>query len=810
MVDSSIFFDVLSIAIVLTFAIWSLTQKHRAPKKLWAVCGIYILFYLEYRCIGCGNDILVPFRLKILHGAKYADIVPIGMIWYLITACKQNAKDEANGSLSSNTLYFEDDVRADDLLGRREQAEILASLIRTEYRNTENAVGIAITGEWGSGKSTFLCYLDEALSDCIRVKFDPWAEKSNDVVANLLDRIESEISKNDAYLGRVFRRYAQKVNVTNVTGWFPLLVLTVRNLFDSETEVDRRNKLTYAFRKQKNPIVVFIDDSDRLPNNQFLETISIIRGIANFPNLVFIVAFDQKRANHKLSDYGGADFMCKLFNVIHPLQPINESVMVNELVNNVSTILASGCDDLESLQKIVRGVFSAISVKGYIPTLRELKRFCNVVKKDYSLIRDTEIYHFVDVRQWLLIELLKFTDITTYTMLSASPDTYLMKENRFGITSPYYKLKEDAVFSIQQSPQLLNKLFPSQDYLNQDSVLISNPCYFSLYFDCKFPDNYITSNFAEQYEISATDSREVCVSKANALKTFIHEYWPAHINTNIESVVSEILKTYPIELLYPVLEQIACEYKANRKCAEYGELNDRDAYRKYAKIVKAHQYLSVLSFIRMEDLCDVKDKKAADDSGILKSENPIILCALFNDQIKNWEYSGRLGSDFYLFELLNRLVSERDYQNIIWIVADCVSADLQEKFLEEYLKIHLLDSLPFMLRWTKGRKTGQRLIYADIPAFEGLFLSYTGFKASLAKFKWNKTYSDELLDELLRLVGLCNFIGTNSEYFASTNFPILESYLLESHDTMIENNLNSDTFWSDGDRIEQVLEYRFA
>jgi hypothetical protein len=385
-----------------------------------------------------------------------------------------------------------------------------------------------------------------------------------------------------------------------------------------------------------------------------------------------------------------------------------------------------------------------------------------------------------------------------------------MKENRFGITSPYYKLKEDAVFSIQQSQQLLNKLFPSQDYLNQDSVLISNPCYFSLYFECKFPDNYITSNLAEQYEIFATDSREVCVSKANALKAFIHEYWPVYINTNIESVVSEILKTYPIELLYPVLEQIACEYKANRKCAEYRELNERDAYRKYAKIVKAHQYLSVLSFIRMEDLCDFKDKKAADDSGILKSENPIILCALFNDQIRNWEYSGRLGSDLYLFELLNRLVSEKDYQNIIWIVADCVSADLQEKFLEGYLTIHLLDSLPYMLRWTKDRKTGQRLIYADIPAFEGLFLSYTGFKASLAKFKWNKTYSDELLDELLRLVGLCNFIGTNSEYFASKNFPILESYLLESHETITENNLNSDTFWSDGDRIEQVLEYRFA
>lgn len=809
-VESSIFFDVISIAIVLTFILWIFTQSHYAPKKLCAIFGLYILFYLEFRCIGDGDNTLVPFKLTILHYAKYADIVPFLMLFYLITARKKNDKLDAIDCKSLSSLYFEDDVMVDDLLGYRKQAQILATLIRTEYSNTKNAVGIAVTGEWGYGKSTFLCYMENELSDCISVKFDPWTENSNSIANDLLDRIETEISKKDYNLGRIFRSYAKEVNVTNITGWFPLFILAVRNAFYHEIETDRRNELTCALRKQKNPIVVFIDDSDRLPSNQFLETISIIRGLVNLPNLVFIVAIDQTRASQKLSDYGGADFMSKLFNVIHPLQPISENIIVNELVKNISAILAYNCDDISSLQTIVYDVFSTISIKNYVPTLREMKRFCNVVEKDFSLFKNAEKYHFLDVRQWLIIELLKYTDISTYSMLAVSPEFFLKKESRFGMISPYYKLKEDALFNIKNSQKLLSKLFPTLNYLNTDSVLICNPCYFRLYFDSNLPKNYITTIIIENYKIYAHDSHNACAAKAEALKIFIHEYWPIHINTNLESAVSEILKTYPIDLLYPVLEKIIYEYKANRKGSNFKELSELDIYRKYARIVKSHQYLSVLSFIRMEDLCDFNDHEAADDSCILKSENPLMLCAIFNNQIRNWEYNGRLCSDRFLFELLKRLVSEKDYHNVIWIVADCVSADLQEKFLKEYLKNHLLDSLPYMLRWKIDRKTGQRLIYSDIPAFEGLFLSYSELKATLTSFKWNKTYEDELIDELLKLVGLCSFIDTHEEYFKSANFPTLESYIIESQKVINEDSLKSDTFWKGGDRIEKVCEYRLA
>ncbi len=615
--EPSTFFDCISFGIIILSVLWCCLQTHTTPKKLGIVFGVYILLYSEFRILGNPDYELIPFHLTFLNRLAYSDIVPIVIVIYWISSRTQKTNDQQVPS-SRNVLYFEDNTGVDDLLGHRNQAEILSHIIKTEYAHSENAVGIAVTGEWGAGKSTFLGYMREALADCICVQYDPWTENSDDVVTDLLDRIECGISQKDASLGKAFKRYSEKVNVTNVTGWFGLLVLTVRNFFDYSSEDERRTHLRKALKTHEKPIVVFIDDSDRLPSGQFLKTVSIIiRGVADLPNVVFVVAFDQQRANEKLKSYGGKDFMRKLFNVIHPLQPIDKSVILNEVSENVAAIFATIPEERKILKDKIYNTFDEIPIKLCLPTLREVKRFCNIIEKDYSLIKDTDTDYLVNQNQWLKVELLKYIDLTLYTMLGANPEKHLKQKTQFGLNSPYYSLKEDAVIDNPASRSILHNLFSHRLGQHNDTVVISNPCYFGLYFGRRFPDDYISFKIYKKYVLLEDDSEEMCRTKAEALKKFINENWAYRNYTNIESIVCEILKTYPVDLLYPLLETIVDAYISKRKGTSFSELGERDNYRKYSHIVIEHPFLSVLSIELLEEFCILKNHGAADDNCIL-------------------------------------------------------------------------------------------------------------------------------------------------------------------------------------------------
>jgi len=726
------------------------------------------------------------------------------MLLYGLTSCKKRETANFNKDIPVS-LYFEDNDDVEDLLGYQKMAETLSSIIQNDYSHKNHAIGIAVTGDWGTGKSTFLYFLDRALDNGIKVKFDPWTENSNDVTADLLDKIEQEIRRENISAAITFRRYFNKLNVTNVTGWFNLSILAIQNFFNSETSDAQKTNLKEVLTELDKPVVIFIDDSDRLPSDQFLKIISIIKGLADLPNVVFIVAYDQKRANEKLKEYGGEDFTRKLFNVIHPLQPINENIILSELCRNISFIIKGNPTDIDTtLHQIIYDTLRGISIKQYLPTLRELKRFCNVIEKDYSMIRDSESIHYIDIRQWLLIELIKYTDIATYNMVGANPEAYLKKNYIFGLNSPYYQLKDGTVVGKPESQKLLNLLFPKEIEQKNDTILISNPCYFKLYFGWKFPNDYITDDVADRYSINKDDTETISLLKSDAFRNFFHDNSANYKKSNIESVVSEILKTYPATLLYPVLESIIREYASLLpNIGNFSELDERDNYRKYSRIVNEHISLSVLSFNALDEFYNFDSHKGVSDDCILKSEYPLILCALFNQHIRNWDYDGRIGSDRYLFSLLKKLVNEGNHQDVIWAVADCISADLPKSFLDEYLDSHLINCLPYIIWWKKDFDTGEKLIYADLNAFEGLFLSYERFKSTITRFKWKKTYSEDLLNELRRLVDVSNLWGRSSEFIKAKSFPLLSAYLREDQHVLSNEHLKSESFWEDGDRLER-------
>lgn len=216
-IDSSVFYDSVSIGVLTLFILLCFFWGHNVTKQIYALFSIYTIIYLEFRLLGSEEYSLVHFHWQLLSWAAYADIVPIAMAFYAITS-RKNKPVKSHSDNVPKSLYFENTTNVADLLGHKNQAETIATIIKTEYAHSENSVGIAITGEWGAGKSTFLSYLNDSLKDCICINFDPWTESSTNVVSDLLERIEEGINQKNSNLGKTFKRYIEKVNVTNVTG----------------------------------------------------------------------------------------------------------------------------------------------------------------------------------------------------------------------------------------------------------------------------------------------------------------------------------------------------------------------------------------------------------------------------------------------------------------------------------------------------------------------------------------------------------------------------------------------------------------
>lgn len=78
------------------------------------------------------------------------------------------------------------------------------------------------------------------------------------------------------------------------------------------------NYINDSIKKSGFQIVVFIDDLDRLYENEILEILKLIRNSASFANTIFIVAYDRNylvSAINRVNSYHPDAYMEKIFQI---------------------------------------------------------------------------------------------------------------------------------------------------------------------------------------------------------------------------------------------------------------------------------------------------------------------------------------------------------------------------------------------------------------------------------------------------------------------------------------------------------------
>lgn len=222
-------------------------------------------------------------------------------------------------------MFKEDkDVKiSGDTLNRKNFAKSLALNIQNYFgrQDVNNCLTIGLMGEWGSGKTSLLNMTEEYLKDSkIKIiKFNPWIYSSyNQLVGQFFDELIMEFTDSrDVSLTGFLRQYKIKVNELELAKKLAVVGTSlidsrlgsgVERILGSSSEEENlaylKKKIDEQFTGRK--VVCIIDDLDRLSKDEIAEMFKLIKIMADFKNMVYLVSFDKDVVSEALKkDYGG-------------------------------------------------------------------------------------------------------------------------------------------------------------------------------------------------------------------------------------------------------------------------------------------------------------------------------------------------------------------------------------------------------------------------------------------------------------------------------------------------------------------------
>lgn len=353
-----------------------------------------------------------------------------------------------------------------DLLNRNDFAVKLAKSI-SSWRNKESWV-IALTGDWGSGKTSIknlmVKELKKAENPIHIIEFSPWEwadqelitqsffnELSKDLAIESNDKKTKEVAekfkKYAYYLGHIQSVSEPAIKVLPLI--FGALML-INNFFSEEFSNFviavigiwlvvfqglgkffelKINRLEYLSKENKqslfevkqdiqksldtfnSPILIILDDLDRLSSSQLLTITQLVKANSDFSNIIFLLLYSKSIVEEKLTDknQNGTAYMEKIIQVDFAVPKVDTNLIINLLNKKLDEITTSltikNKSDVYD-ETYLSYVFNEGKLVNYFKDLRNLYRFLNsfefnvnsFIKKDFLEVNFTDLFAIEVIR----------------------------------------------------------------------------------------------------------------------------------------------------------------------------------------------------------------------------------------------------------------------------------------------------------------------------------------------------------------------------------------------------------------------------
>jgi predicted KAP-like P-loop ATPase len=244
-----------------------------------------------------------------------------------------------------------------DQLGRRVFAEDIAR--RMSVCSPDSSLVYAIYGGWGTGKSSILHMVEEALTSSrseetaqpITIRFNPWYYSDLGVlISAFFETVAEQIGKKDitGTLKSVSSALSAMSKITTPLAWIPgigrygekigEILGSGARVAEAAAErtkgdlVSRKDELSHYLIEAQQRIVVFVDDIDRLTNVEIRQIFQLVKSLADLPYIAYLLAFDDEivaRALDEPSNGHGREYLEKIIQVPLPIPATSRSKLRN-------------------------------------------------------------------------------------------------------------------------------------------------------------------------------------------------------------------------------------------------------------------------------------------------------------------------------------------------------------------------------------------------------------------------------------------------------------------------------------------------
>jgi predicted KAP-like P-loop ATPase len=282
--------------------------------------------------------------------------------------------------------------RAEDRLDRSGFADHLAAALR--QASADRGLVVALMGDWGSGKTSVLNMVKERLDEAPArtvLTFNPWMFSGTEqLLGAFFEQVGGQLRLKGGATGALAdqlinygRALSPLVFVPVAGAWLGRIgaaanaAATARAARKAPDPVEKqRQAIEEALGKLADPIVVIIDDIDRLTPAEVRSMLGLVRLTAHFPKVIYLLAFDRAKVERALGEGGledGRSYLGKIVEVVYDMPAISQPQierLLLEGIDQVITGVTTGPFDEDRWPD----VFSRI-LRPLLSTPREVNRF---------------------------------------------------------------------------------------------------------------------------------------------------------------------------------------------------------------------------------------------------------------------------------------------------------------------------------------------------------------------------------------------------------------------------------------------------
>lgn len=359
-----------------------------------------------------------------------------------------------------------------DLLDRKNSAENFAKHIFSF--NYKEGLVVGICGEWGSGKTSYINLMKPELQQkAIVVDFNPWMfSDSYNLVSLFFTEMAAQIKDYDRNSNLIkaldnFGNFFSSLRAVPLVGAYigtlgGLLSTYAKKKKEDNSLQKQRSNLVKELEKIEKPIVVILDDIDRLSSDELQSILKLVRVTGNFPNIIYLLSFDKDRVIKTLNDstMDGEAYLEKIIQIPFDIPKVSRELLEKHLFSSLNDILGDVKFDSYRWSQAYLDI-----IKPTIKNIRDVRRYIASLSCTY-----TQIGNFINPIDLLVIETIRVFHPKTFQKIFSLRD-YLTKFDGGEYTKQKLKefIKEDEI-----NKSLLNILFNIHSTSSLDISLDSN------------------------------------------------------------------------------------------------------------------------------------------------------------------------------------------------------------------------------------------------------------------------------------------------------------------------------------------------